>query len=286
MMGVWGLGLTQKYSCAVIRTLALVALLAHCGGSTPEGAGSDSSQDAAGGEAERPEWGYNRKPTRTEDGQTVFSTIKLAETMMEKCDDWVETDTRRVVISTEFLPHVLMVEVEGSDPGRAWSLDKVYPLQRNEIQLFGDWRKSAIVKTEVGQFEGHGFHGAHRPHERECFSKMVGLPTRVLVNEATWAEPARYAMVVEDASFTSEQGAVHTKGNTAIHGTTFWGTVKMSETFWSSMRRNWDSWLGVVGGLIAILTFLYGCVRWILSLGPGLAGRSGASASVSTVSRR
>ena len=85
-------------------------------------------------------------------------------------------------------------------------------------------------------------------------------------------------MIVEDASFKKVRTVLHTDEGTATYYARFQGTVRMSETFWSAMGRRWDSWLGVVGGLIAVATFLYGIALWIIARGLGsIRGAKGGS---------
>jgi len=234
------------------------------------GAGGSGSE----GEREETKLGWYRNEVRTKDGQAVFPERQLVANWMKDCNQWVNTDKRRIVIFTAFEPDILAVEVERMDSRGTWSMDKIYPIGPHDFRVWGDWRKSAKAEVDVGSYKDYGRPTSLIAHEKECFSKLVGLPGLVLLGEVRGAAPTRYSMVVEKANL-KYGGTVTNRADRAVYGTKYLGTVEMSETFWSAASRKWDSWLGVVGVGLAIVTFLYGRARWFVKRARGPVRRIG-----------
>ena len=221
--------------------------------------GADGSPDDIWGSDTDSNW-YKSQP-RTEDDQVVFPLSEYMGNWHETCDSWSDTEARRVVISTVFEPDTLIVESQSTDD--SWAMEKLYPIEPHGFHLTGNWQKHAKVKIDVFLYKKYVRHSNTMPHEIECFNKFVGLPGLVLEAETTGVQSTRHSMVVDEARIENVDTIIHTKQNTAEYGSKWQGTIEMSETFWSAARRKWDSWIGVVGGGLALVAFLYGLARRI-----------------------
>ena len=245
MKKVWIAGDRRRNLGVALGVVALAATVFAEGGALPvqEDARQEVGERRSEGKGEDTTLDRYKNEARTEEGQIVFPEQELINNWKEDCKEWVNTDTRRVMIHTAFEPDIIFVEVKGTDPMRTWTTDKVYPIEPQDFHVWGDWRKAARAKMDVGVYKTNYRTEKLISHEKECISKLVGLPALVLVGEVSGADPMRYSMVVEEAHVKYLETVTH-RANTAVYGSKYVGTVEMSETFWSAARRKWDSWLG------------------------------------------
>ena len=204
-----------------------------------------------------------RDDTVTEDGQGVFPERQLIANWTEDCEDWVDTEMRRIMVMTSFEPDILKIERETADKG-TWNVEKVYPIGPHKLHIAGDWIKTVKAEIDVGRTNNYVRPASLISHEEQCFRQMAGLPGLVLVGEVSGVEPIKYSMVVDKAYFESIDTIRRTSNTGKTGRKRYLATVEMSETYWSAMARNWDEVLGVVSAILGVAAFFSGrrFYRW------------------------
>lgn len=182
---------------------------------------------------------------RTEDGQVLLPWRNIVRTWPVTCDEWTQDETRRIVIYTVFAPDMFMVQTpqEGK-----WSVDKVYTIDPHELHLSRGWRKTLKVSLNVGKGRPVGL----IEHEGECFDKLKGLPAVLLERKAWGVEAIRYSMTVNAAKLELQPTITQDARGNTVKSREHIATVELSETLWSSVKREWFDMLDMLSILIGI----------------------------------
>lgn len=198
---------------------------------------------------------------RTEDGQVILPWKEFVKSWPVTCNEWNQNQERRVVIFTALAPDTLMIQSPKKDSKQegTWSVDKIYPIDSRYLHLHGEWRKTLVTHINIGK---------DRPstlimHEEECFRKLTGLPGLLLESEASGAEPVRYSMTIDEGKFEKQPTMTLDASGRVVKSYEYIGTVKMSETYWSYMKREWFRLLGLAAVILTIASGFYVLVRKI-----------------------
>lgn len=233
----------------LMRLLAVVIFALGSTGAVSQSTALSSVNRGIGGltattQADTSELVWFKYDHRTEDGQTIMPWKQFVKSWPVTCNEWNQNQERRVVIFTAFAPDILMIQSpkKNSKQERTWSIDKMYPIDSRDLHLHGEWRKTLVTYINIGKDRP----SALIMHEEECFRKITGLPGLLLEGKASGAEPVRYSMTVDEVEFEKQPTMTRDSAGKVVKSYEYIGTVKMSETYWSFVKREWFRLLDLV----------------------------------------
>lgn len=181
-------------------------------------------------------------------------TKRFAESRSASCSDWAADGKRHVEIDRNLKPNMLWV----GNPKGWFGNGKAYLLQ-SPLDEYGNWRKKFVARIDVRQGRPTYDFG----DERECIETMKGLPAVLIDGDPSVPESVRYRMEVESSRLELRHTlTVDANGKEELIDKPI-AIVMLSETYGSSLNRNWPELLSVVVAFLALWGVLQAILRFL-----------------------